>query len=149
MSNKIMLFAAVGGISIATGATGASALPLSPLQSDNSVVEARTVCDIYGRCWAEAYPGKAIRPGASPLFEGRSAQRLSVRSYVSSPHDRTRGRWVTDVPNEIIGSPSQCSCGLASGSPLRHAGADISRLCAHNLVYASKGECYQFLREPS
>ena len=97
MSNKIMLFAAVGGISVATGA---SALPLSPLQSDNGVLEARTVCDNYGRCWAEAYPGKAIRPGASPLFEGRSI--YMHKGYLYDPmsrrhYDRTRGRWVTDV----------------------------------------------------
>jgi hypothetical protein len=96
MSNKIMLFATVGGIFLATSAL---ALPLNPLQSDNSIVKARTVCDIYGRCWTDVYPGNAIRPGA-PLFEGRSI--YMHEGYMYDPvdrrhYDRTRGRWVTDV----------------------------------------------------
>ena len=87
MNNRIILLAAVGGISVATGA---SALPLSSFQSDNGVTEAR---------WAEAYPGKAIRPEA-PRFEGRSVYMHD--GYLYDPttrrhYDRDRGRWVTDV----------------------------------------------------
>ena len=95
MSNKILLCAAAAGISIATSA---SAVSLSSLHSKNSVVEARTVCDAYGRCWEEAYPGQAIRPGASPLFEGRSIythKGYNMYDPMSRRHyDRTRGRWV-------------------------------------------------------
>jgi hypothetical protein len=81
MYNKIIILAAVGGISIATDA---SALPLSPFQSHR---------------WAEAYPGKAIRPVA-PRFEGRSIYMHD--GYLYDPttrrhYDRDRGRWVTDV----------------------------------------------------
>ena len=87
MNNKIILLAAVGGISVATGA---SALPLSSFQSDNGVIEAR---------WAEAYPGQAIRPVA-PRFEGGSIYMHD--GYLYDPttrrhYDRDRGRWVTDV----------------------------------------------------
>jgi hypothetical protein len=86
MNNKIILLAAVGGISVATGA---SALPLRLFQSDNGVIEAR---------WAEAYPG-AIRP-VSPRFEGSSIYMHD--GYLYDPttrrhYDRDRGRWVTDV----------------------------------------------------
>ena len=87
MNNKIILLAAVGSISIATDA---SALPLSPFQSNNGVIEAR---------WAEAYPGQAIRPVA-PRFEGGSIYMHD--GYLYDPttrrhYDRDRGRWVTDV----------------------------------------------------
>jgi hypothetical protein len=46
MNNKIILLAAVGGISVATGA---SALPLSSFQSDNGVMEAGDLL-AAGRC---------------------------------------------------------------------------------------------------
>lgn len=97
MSNKILLFATATGISIATSAW---AVPLSPLHSQNSAVEARTVCDASGRCWTEAYPGRVMRPGSSPLFEGRSV--YMHKGYLYDPmsrrhYDRTRGRWVNDV----------------------------------------------------
>jgi hypothetical protein len=87
MNNKIILLAAIGGISVATGA---SALPLSSFQSDNGVIEAR---------WAEAYPGQAIRPVA-PRFE--SGMIYMHDGYLYDPttrrhYDRDRGRWVTDV----------------------------------------------------
>jgi hypothetical protein len=87
MNNKIIILAAVGRISITTDA---SALPLSPFQSNNSVIEAR---------WAEAYPGKAIRPVA-PRFESGSIYMHD--GYLYDPttrrhYDRDRGRWVTDV----------------------------------------------------
>jgi hypothetical protein len=87
MNNKIILLAAVGGISIATDA---SALPLSPFQSNNGVIEAR---------WAEAYPGQGIRPVA-PRFESGSIYMHD--GYLYDPttrrhYDRDRGRWVTDV----------------------------------------------------
>jgi hypothetical protein len=87
MYNKIIILAAVGGISIATDA---SALPLSPFQSNNGDIEAR---------WAEAYPGTAIRPVA-PRFEGGSVYMHD--GYLYNPttrrhYDRDRGRWVTDV----------------------------------------------------
>jgi hypothetical protein len=82
LNNKIIILAAVGGISIATDA---SALPLSPFQSNNGVIEAR---------WAEAY-----RPVA-PRLEGRSVYMHD--GYLYDPttrrhYDRDRGRWVTDV----------------------------------------------------
>jgi len=87
MNNKIIILAAVGSISIATDA---SALPLSPFQSNHGVIEAR---------WAEAYPGKAIRPVA-PRFESGSIYMHD--GYLYDPttrrhYDRDRGRWVTDV----------------------------------------------------
>lgn len=71
MSNKIILLVAVAGISLATSA---SALPLSPLPSYISIVEARTVCHMDGHCWNDAYPGRAIPPGVPRLYrhEGRS-----------------------------------------------------------------------------
>ena len=105
MSMKIILFAAATSICLVTSV---SAFPLNPLRSDNSVVEARTVCDIRGRCWTDVYPGHGIRPGV-PLFEGRS---LYVhKGYLYDPierrhYDRTRGRWVTDVGGEPEGDQS-------------------------------------------
>ncbi len=65
MTSKIILFAAAGGIVLATGA---SALPLNPLRGDNSVGQAHVVCDEYGRCWEVSDdPGEAILHG---LFGG-------------------------------------------------------------------------------
>ncbi len=58
MTSKIILFAAAGGIVLATGA---SALPLNPLRGDNSVGQAHVVCDEYGRCWEVSDdPGRII-----------------------------------------------------------------------------------------
>lgn len=90
MSKKI-LFAAFGGLAFATSA---AALPLSPLQSSNGIVEARIVCDEYGHCRRQA-PAPPI-----PRFEGRSIYKH--QGYLYDPverrhYDRTRGKWVTDV----------------------------------------------------
>ena len=57
------------------------------------------MCDAYGRCWAEAYPGQDMRPGV-PRFDGRSIYMHRGYLYDRIEHrhyDRTRGRWVNDV----------------------------------------------------
>ena len=72
MINKIVFLAAVGGIALATGA---SALPLNPIRSDNNVDQARTVCDEYGRCWEVTNPAEDIARGVIGGLEGRSVDR--------------------------------------------------------------------------
>ena len=68
MINKIVFLAAVGGIALATGA---SALPLNPIRSDNSVDLARMVCDEYGRCrndsaWTFSPSKRSAKPPERP-----------------------------------------------------------------------------------
>ena len=76
MTNKIIVLAAAGcGIAVATSA---SAMPLNPLRSDNSVDQVRQirmVCDEYGRCWRETNPGEDIARGVLRGLEGRSIYR--------------------------------------------------------------------------
>jgi len=76
MTNKIIVLAAAAcGIAVATSA---SAMPLNPLRSDNSVDQVRhvrTICDNYGRCWRETDPGEAIARGVIRGLEGRSIYR--------------------------------------------------------------------------
>jgi hypothetical protein len=76
MSNKIIVLAAAAcGIGLATSA---SATPLNPLRSDNSVDQVRQVrmvCDEYGRCWRETNPGEDIARGVIRGLEGRSIYR--------------------------------------------------------------------------
>ena len=76
MTNKIIVLAAAAcGIGLATSA---SAMPLNPLRSDNSVDQVRQVrmvCDEYGRCWRETNPGEEIARGVIRGLEGRSVYR--------------------------------------------------------------------------
>ena len=76
MTNKIIVLAAAAcGIGVAASA---SAMPLNPLRSDNSVdqvQQARMVCDEYGRCWRETNPGEDIARGVIRGLEGRSIYR--------------------------------------------------------------------------
>jgi len=72
MANRIILFAAAAGIAFAAGA---SALPLNQLPTDSSIVQVRTVCDEYGRCWQEIDPAEAIIGGVLGGLEGRSVHR--------------------------------------------------------------------------
>jgi hypothetical protein len=76
MTNKIIVLAAAGcGIAVANSA---SAMPLNPLRSDNSVDQVRQVrmvCDESGRCWRETNPGEAIARGVIRGLEGRSIYR--------------------------------------------------------------------------
>ena len=89
MTNKIIVLAAATcGIAVATSA---SAMPLNPLRSDNSVDQVRQirmVCDEYGRCWRETNPGEEIARGVIRGLEGRSVYR-----HRGWDHDR---RWHRD-----------------------------------------------------
>jgi hypothetical protein len=89
MANKIIALAA-GAYGIAL-ATSASAMPLNPLPSNNSVDQVRQVrliCDEYGRCWRETNPGEDIARGVIRGLEGRSIYR-----YRDGDHYR---RWHRD-----------------------------------------------------
>ena len=73
MTNKIIVLAAAGcGIAVANSA---SAMPLNPLRSDNSVDQVRMVCDEYGSCWRQSNPGEDIAHGVIRGLEGRSIYR--------------------------------------------------------------------------
>ena len=76
MSNKIIVLAAAAcGIGLAISA---SATPLNPLRSDNSVDQVRQVrmvCNEYGRCWRETNPSEDIARGVIRGLEGRSIYR--------------------------------------------------------------------------
>jgi hypothetical protein len=88
MTNKIIVLAAAAcGIGVAASA---SAMPLNPLRSDNSVDQVRQVrmvCDEYGRCWRETNPGEDIARGVDSRLGGAqhlSASRLGSLSPVAS-----------------------------------------------------------------
>ena len=73
MTNKIIVLAAAGcGIAVANSA---SAMPLNPLRSDNSVDQVRMVCDEYGSCWRQSNPGEDVARGVIRGLEGRSIYR--------------------------------------------------------------------------
>jgi hypothetical protein len=91
MTNKIIVLAAAAcGIGVAASA---SAMPLNPLRSDNSVDQVRQVrmvCDEYGRCWRETNPGEDIARGVIRGYsrlggaQHLSASRLGSLSPVAS-----------------------------------------------------------------
>jgi hypothetical protein len=73
MTNNIIVLAATAcGIAVATSA---SAVPLNPLPTDNSVDQVRMICDEDGRCWRESSPGEDIARGVIRGLEGRSMYR--------------------------------------------------------------------------
>jgi hypothetical protein len=73
LTNKIIVLAA-GAYGIAL-ASSASAMPLNPLRSHNSVDQVRMVCDEYGSCLRETNPGEDIARGVIRGLEGRSIYR--------------------------------------------------------------------------
>jgi uncharacterized protein (UPF0262 family) len=68
MTNKMVFLVA----SAWEAAVIASALPLSPLESDSDVDQVRMVCDEYGSCWRESSPAEDITSGVIEGLEGRS-----------------------------------------------------------------------------
>ena len=90
MTNKIVFLAAAAcGIAVATSA---SAVPLKPIRSDNSIDQVRMICDEYGSCWRETNPGEDIARGVLRGLEGRSTYRQRDWNH----HRRSHRDWDED-----------------------------------------------------
>jgi hypothetical protein len=81
MTNKMVFLVA----SAWEAAVIASALPLSPLESDSGVDQVRMVCDEYGSCWRESSPAEDITRGVIEGLEGRSIYRQRGWDHPSAP----------------------------------------------------------------